>query len=110
MAREASQCVVLELPHLPRPRRACQCVVLELSQLLRPRRAFRFVLPELLRLHRLLGQSSVLDWSCRIYHDFFKFQCVELELTAHIAVRVDLYMEDTLWGEVSFAARRALLA
>jgi hypothetical protein len=91
MARGASQCVVLELPHLPRPRRA-----------------FRCVLPELLHLPRLLGQSSVLDWSCWIYHDYFKFQCVVLELTAHVAVRVDLYMEDTLWGAVSFAASRAL--
>jgi hypothetical protein len=49
----------------------------------------------------------VLDWSCRIYHDYFKFQCVGLELTAHVAVRVDLYMEDTLWGAVSFAASHA---
>jgi hypothetical protein len=55
----------------------------------------------------LLGQSRVLEWSCRIYHDYFKFQCVGLELAAHVAVRVDLYMEET-WGAVSFAASRAL--
>jgi hypothetical protein len=81
---------------------------MELPHLSRPRGAFRCVVPELLHLPRLLEQSGVLDWSCRIYHDYFKFQWVGLELTAHVAVRVALYMEDTLWGAVSFAASHAL--